>query len=307
MLTTSMKPVISPAIQCIQSGGVSAFIGGVQGGALKPALAFGAVGAALDRYVGSAPSRDYPRELHSLIKGLPEGVISSDLQDRVLGSIDLHWDVVEKAARIYAINAEAPLDLPSEWRWIPYMTGGFFMLDHPVSNAEFRAFLDAIGKKDVRKLERKFAGGRKPAVQVIHEEATAYSRWLGKQMSKRGIPVIGKLPAEDEWEKAAKGPDGKEFVSSRATTEEAHYNAKVTRNVDHRDVYANGYGLMDMMGNVWEWTSSRWRKGASDTFEIRGSSWSEDEWVPPYADDRIGIREDERNNNVGFRPILVRK
>jgi len=241
MNTTAINPM-----QFIHTAGVRGFIGLVQGGGLNPALAFGAIGAGLDRYAGSAPSRDYPRELRSLIAGLPKGDISSDLQDRVLGSIDAHRAVVEKAARICAINAEAPFDPGAEWRWIPEgefkmgsakddpyrydnektlettMTGGFFMLDHTPSNAEFKAWLDAIGSKDVRDLERRFAGDRQPAVEVIHEEATSYSRWLGEKIvAGMGVSVIGRLPFEEEWEKAAKGPGGNEFISP-ATHKQAH-------------------------------------------------------------------------------------
>ncbi len=182
-------------------------------------------------------------------------------------------------------------------------TGSLFMLNHPVSNAEFQAFLDATGRRDVRDLDRRLAGDRQPAVKVTHKEATAYSQWLGEQVSKRGVPVIGRLPTEAEWEKAAKGPDGDEFISP-ATRKQAHFYAEATRDVDHPNAYANGYGLKDMIGNVWEWTSSPWEEG-SENFVLRGGSWS-----PCYP---MSLRAASRNNSdpgrraiqFGFRPVLV--
>jgi len=299
MNTTAMNPAISPAIRCIRTNGVSGFVGRVQGYGLNPAPAFGAVGAALDRYAGSAPSRDYPHELRSMIAGLPKGDIPSDLRGRVLGRIEEHGAVVEKAARIFAINAEAPFDLPAEWRWIPpgefqmgppendphryndyygeqslletVMIGGFFMLDHPITNAEYRAFRNARGQGDWRRLDRKFAGDLQPAVKLPLHEAEGCSRWLGERIEERtGAPIFGRLPFEGEWEKAARGPDGDELMTP-PTSEQAHFDAGVTRAVDHPDAYANGYGLKDMTGNVWEWTASRRR--ISNRFVIRGGSW----------------------------------
>ena len=165
-----------------------------------------------------------------------------------------------KASEVGAAVFRAPFDLPAEWRWIPagefrmgsakddqyryddekmletVMTGGFFMLDHPVTNAEFRAFLEATGREDLRDLKRKFTGDLQPAVMVFHEEATAYSKWLGEKIAERmGIQVIGRLPFEEEWEKAAKGPDGDEFISP-STSKQVHFDASATRAVDHPDL-----------------------------------------------------------------------
>jgi len=141
-------------------------------------------------------------------------------------------------------------------------------------------------------------------VSVFHEEATAYSRWLGEKIAESmGVQVIGRLPFEDEWEKAAKGPDGNEFVSP-ATSEQAHFDAGVTRAVDHPDVYANGFGLKDMIGNVWEWTSSPWEEGLS-RFVLRGGSWNDCYPGGLRAANRLIGPPDGRFSFIGFRPVLV--
>ena len=335
MNTTAMNPM-----HFIHTAGVSNFVSGVQTGMIAPTQAFAgfrAVGQAIDTYSEIRPIASLVH-LRTSISGLPERDIEPRAQEGILGLLMTHHVDVDRVVR-FAVRAseigvakaaglEAPFDLDAQWRWVPEgefkmgsakddpyryddekflettMTGGFFMLDHPVTNAEFRVFLDAIGRKDVRDLERKFAGDRQPAVEVSHEEATAYSHWFGEKIAKSmGIPVIGRLPLEAEWEKAAKGPDGNEFTSP-ATSEQAHFDAKATRDVDHPNAYANGYGLKDMIGNVWEWTSSPWEKG-SENFVLRGGSWVNDDPRLLRAAYRLNSHPDLRNGSIGFRPVLV--
>ena len=104
-----------------------------------------------------------------------------------------------------------------------------------------------------------------PVVHVTWADALAYASWAGKQ-----------IPAEAEWELAARGGlDGAEF----AWGEELSPEGRLMANTWHgdfpwqntrKDGYertspvgvfpANGYGLYDMIGNVWEWTSD-WYAG----------------------------------------------
>ena len=108
-----------------------------------------------------------------------------------------------------------------------------------------------------------------PVVHVAYEDAEAYARWVGKR-----------LPTEAEWEFAARGglvgkhftwgdemePDGKimantwqgEFPWQNLCTDGYERTAPVGR------FPPNGYGLYDMAGNVWEWTSD-WYAARNDT------------------------------------------
>jgi formylglycine-generating enzyme len=105
-------------------------------------------------------------------------------------------------------------------------------------------------------------GERMPVVQVSWDDAVAYCKWAGKR-----------LPTEAEWEHAARGGlDGKVNVwgdepidPKRANTWQGHFPDKNSAEDGYTGAApvgtfpANGYGLYDMAGNVWEWCSDLYR------------------------------------------------
>lgn len=103
-----------------------------------------------------------------------------------------------------------------------------------------------------------------PVVQVAFEDAVAYARWAGKR-----------LPTEAEWEFAARGGlTGKPYVWGDEFRPEGHFMANTHQgHFPDQDTAEdkllgigpvaqfspNGYGLLDVAGNVWEWTSDWYR------------------------------------------------
>lgn len=114
-----------------------------------------------------------------------------------------------------------------------------------------------------------------PVVQIAYEDAAAYARWAGKR-----------LPTEAEWEFAARGGlTGKPFVWGDTFTPHDHWMANTHQgNFPDRDdaadgfagiapvaqYSANGYGLYDMSGNVWQWTSDWYRPDYYATLALHG-------------------------------------
>jgi formylglycine-generating enzyme required for sulfatase activity len=100
-----------------------------------------------------------------------------------------------------------------------------------------------------------------PVVHIAHADAEAYAAWIGKQ-----------LPREDEWERAAwGGREGCDFawgselhpggvpVANTFQGDFPHHNSRLDgyERTSPVGVFPpNGYGLVDMIGNVWEWTDS---------------------------------------------------
>jgi formylglycine-generating enzyme required for sulfatase activity len=104
-----------------------------------------------------------------------------------------------------------------------------------------------------------------PVVCVAHEDAAAYAAWAGKR-----------LPSEAEWERAARGGvEGATYAWGDELTPGGKRMANIWMGeFPHRDLRPkghrttrvgsfapNGFGLVDMIGNVWEWTSDWYRTG----------------------------------------------
>ncbi|WP_396593493.1 formylglycine-generating enzyme family protein [Brevundimonas sp. R86498] len=155
-----------------------------------------------------------------------------------------------------------------------------------------------------------------PVVHVSLEDAQAYAGWAGKR-----------LPTEIEWEVAARGGlDGATYAWGHTFAPEGGVMANVWRGAfpwwseapapgpSAVGTYpANGYGLFDMIGNVWEWTADRFdqqgRCGCSvaasgETRQtLKGGSWlCAGEYCARYRPAaRIGLTPESSTAHIGFR------
>ena len=141
-------------------------------------------------------------------------------------------------------------------------------------------------------------------VLVSHDDAKAFCKW---RTEKEGRTV--RLPNELEWEKAARGEDGRlypygdEFDKKKCNTEESGIGrtTRVTRYPQSR----SPYDVHDMAGNVWEWTDSFYDDD-KDSYALRGGSWDLNRDFARCANRDDG-HPDNRFTWVGFRCVRTSK
>jgi serine/threonine-protein kinase len=181
----------------------------------------------------------------------------------------------------------------------------FYIDKTEVSNAAYARFSEATG----RPLPESFPASHPdyPVVNVTIGDARQFARWAGKR-----------LPTDLEWEKAARGTDGRAFPWGNAK-QGAPANTG-TRQLQPVDSYSSGaspYGALQMVGNAWEFVDKQ-RAPAADLTPFQsmkpplqaGEAWymirGESAWEP-LADgaiwDSAAVPERWKDLHVGFRCV----
>jgi len=209
----------------------------------------------------------------------------------------------------------------------------YYIGKYPVTVAQFRAFMEANPGFKVSDSDCLKGPANHPVVQVTWHEALAYCGWLTEMLRGRQarhgalFPAFGgrewtvTLPSEAEWEKAARGtearryPWGPDWNADRANCEKAGIGS--TSTVGCFPGGSSPYGVVDMSGNVWEWTRSLYKKYpyvAGDGREdlegdgdrvLRGGPWY---FVNPdffRCADRFGYHPTYWIDFIGFRCVLA--
>jgi formylglycine-generating enzyme required for sulfatase activity len=139
----------------------------------------------------------------------------------------------------------------------------FYIAKHPTTNAQYQRFVEATGHRMPPHLERQFKPACEPGYPVVWvswEDANAYCGWLS-QVTGRSY----RLPTEAEWEKAARGTDGRPYPwgdeppAKRRCAFDNHAGVTATPVGQYSPQGDSPYGCGDMAGNVWEWCHSLYK------------------------------------------------
>jgi formylglycine-generating enzyme required for sulfatase activity len=181
----------------------------------------------------------------------------------------------------------------------------FYIARYPITYSQFQTFLDAwdgiqndrwwegLAQEFREPFVPKCQSGNHPREMVSWHQAVAFCRWLscrlgGPYTLDQIINWAVRLPTEQEWEKAARHTDGRiypwgnEYIPGAANVDETESGAgpywqRTTTAVGIYLPGASPYGVMDMIGNVWEWCLTEqepYKHYDPTTIGIlRGGSW----------------------------------
>jgi formylglycine-generating enzyme required for sulfatase activity len=214
----------------------------------------------------------------------------------------------------YERLAQCPPFLPEQEMALPE----FWLAKYPVTYREWRVFLEETGHDWVGQWYRIVPGWRGifwrayaptdhypdghddlPIVDVTQADAYAYCQWLSEQLDR---PCT--LPTEHQWEKAARGIDGRSYpwgnepprpeiqwqTTFPVRLESYFYSLLVKPRREWARAgwyWRNGrplpvgavpqnvspYGCVDMSGNIWEWTRTLYNPSLPDFHVVKGGSW----------------------------------
>lgn len=189
----------------------------------------------------------------------------------------------------------------------------FYIAKYPITNRTYQAFVEASGNKAPRHWEIGYPEplSNHPVVNVSWYDALGCCDWLTETTGGNF-----RLPTEAEWEKVARGTDGRNYtwgdVFKKENCNSWEAGMGWTTPVDCYPNGASPYEVMDMVGNVWEWCSSlnagypyrpddgREALAAEGWRVLRGGSWFDHEWGVRSAR-RLSSQPDYVSHNTGFR------
>lgn len=165
----------------------------------------------------------------------------------------------------------------------------FYIDKYPVTNKQFKAFLVATQYHpvDTSNFLRDWQNGNfpkgwdlKPVTWVSLEDGRAYAAWAGKR-----------LPHEWEWQYAAQATDGRhypwgnEYDEKRVPPMDSSRNMRPPTNVNKFPEGASPFGVLDMVGNVWQWTDEYWDEHTRYAI-LKGGGYyrsTTSDWYFPHA------------------------
>jgi len=222
--------------------------------------------------------------------------------------------MVEISEGVFSMGFDGTQALEDERPLHRVWLDAFAMDLYEVSTGQYALFLSATNRSEPWQWHNVDLAqhGDRPVIGVDWADADAYCRWKGMR-----------LPTEAQWEKAARGTDGRLYPwgNQAPTSTLANYAlgarfsySQVLMPVRSYDQGKSPYGLYQMAGNVWEWTQDWYAANYYETspernpqgpeqgqFKVlRGGSWSD---LPKYllTYGRFKLPPETRNSYTGFR------
>ncbi|MGQ0828336.1 MAG: formylglycine-generating enzyme family protein [Bacteroidota bacterium] len=210
----------------------------------------------------------YKEQLNSGNTNLPDKIINpvdgSELIKVSAGSFIYGIDKKKRDQLLKDMKAQSESIFSFEFKEEVKSLPTFYIDKYEITNAQFLKFLEATGYK-LPSLSKATAMKEPnfPVTNIGWKAAKAYAAWTGKR-----------LPSEEEWEKAARGTDGRMWPWGNKPSGEMYngHSQGYYRPVEVGS-YPEGaspYGVMDMAGNVYEMTTGNWN---NDGYAMRGGSF----------------------------------
>ncbi|HEY6372294.1 MAG TPA: formylglycine-generating enzyme family protein [Candidatus Sulfotelmatobacter sp.] len=260
------------------------------------------------------PQRIVPIQPTAPARATPEGMLK-------ISAADFDFDVA--GIEVEGLN---DMDVDVQYPWEnsprrfhshPIHIDSFYIDKYPVTNAQFKKFIDAAGyhpKDDLNFLrdwkDGTFPAGweNRPVTWVSLEDARAYASWAGKR-----------LPHEWEWQYAAQGtnsrlyPWGNEWDASAVPLPDKSRTPRPPDPVDTHPRGASPFGVMDLVGNVWQWTEEFVDEHTRAAI-IRGGNYYQPQGAIWYFPEAYKLSEHgklllmspsmDRSGTLGFRCVV---
>ena len=234
--------------------------------------------------------------------GTDMDTITQILRDQHIEALSADPDALKMAAGFYGLLNETPQHTAT--------TGAYFIDKTEVTNQRYKDFLDATGYPPPAQWKNGTypeGEGSFPVAGVTLADAQRFAKWRNCR-----------LPTEAEWEKAARGTDGRRFPWGDVWQDNrARHMLPATAGpaaVGSFPAWQSPYGCLDVIGNVQEWTSSDFAPYEGSLMEapaaagqkvVRGGAWERAEIVPIPSACATRYPDDPAHSDVktGFRCV----
>ena len=285
---------------------------------------------AIMRSSSDRPLASYSREWHSLPQELvdtpetdaPSGMLRNSVRDGMVLVPQADYVFRVNGIEIEGMNDEG-VDVEYPWEHsarrfheATVKIKPFWIDVYPVTNAQFKKFIEATHYhpaddhnflKDWRGNSYPEGWGNKPVTWVSLEDARAYAHWAGKR-----------LPHEWEWQYAAQGTDGRTYPwgddwnPNAVPPPDEGRDLLPASDVDAHPKGVSPFGVMDMVGNVWQWTDE-YTDDHTNAAILRGGSHYQPQGSRWYFPQAYKLSEHgkyllmapsiDRSGTIGFRCV----